>query len=168
MNAETRSLLLRFAVAVGALFALTRWEWFVTRVREPYCELLASSIATAFDLVGVEVRHQGSTVFRNGAGGITVIPECDGIVLLSLFLSGVVAFPRVASKRPYLLALGSLGVLVGINWLRLVAMTLVGFYRPDLFDAMHYYVMQGLLILVTLGLYVAWLGSVEAADSAGR
>ena len=98
MNRETRSLLLRFAAATVVLFALARWEVVVERVREPYCELLAASLAGAFRLIGIDVQYSGATVRILGGSGITVIPECDGIVLLSLLISSLMPSARTGSR----------------------------------------------------------------------
>jgi len=162
LNRESWSFLIRFGVGLAALFGLSRWEAFIERVREPYCEVLATTIHHAFTWVGIETRLSGSTIIPlGGNGGIRVVTECDGLVLLALFGAGVVAVPFARTARPWLLALAGVAFLVVLNWFRLVALAITSFYYPVIFDSMHHYFMQGILMLAVLALYVAWLRALE-------
>lgn len=162
MNRDSWLYLLRFGAGLAAFFSLTRWEAFITGAREPYCEILATTIHHAFNLVGIETRLSGSMLIPfNGEGGIRVVPECDGLVLLALFGAGVLAVPFARTARPWLLALAGVTFLVVLNWFRLVALAITSFYYPVVFDSMHHYFMQGILMLAVLALYVAWLRALE-------
>lgn len=162
MNRESWAYLLRFGFGLAALFSLTRWEAFIERVREPYCELLAWTLHHAFSWVGIATRFQDSMVIPvNGSGGIRVVHECDGIVLLVLFGAGVLAVPFAREARPWLLALAGVAFLIVLNWFRLLVLAITSFYYPVIFDSMHYYFMQGILMLSVLALYVAWLRQIE-------
>jgi exosortase/archaeosortase family protein len=131
-------------------------------VREPYCELLATTIHHSFGWVGIETRISGSMLIpTDAAGGIKVVPECDGLVLLTLFGAGVLAVPFARTAKPWLLALAGVVFLVVLNWFRLVALAITSFYYPIVFDSMHHYFMQGILMLAVLALYVAWLRVLE-------
>jgi exosortase/archaeosortase family protein len=167
LNRESWLYLLRFGGGLAAFFSLTRWEAFIEGVREPYCTLLATTIHHAFDWVGIETRLSGSMLIPlNAAGGIQVVPECDGLVLLALFGAGVLAVPFARTARPWLLALAGVAILVVINWFRLVVLAITSFYYPIVFDSMHHYFMQGILMLAVLALYVAWLRALELPDEA--
>ena len=162
MNRESLAYLLRFGLSLAVLFGVTRWEAFISAVREPYCEVLAFTINHGFNLLGIGSRVRGATLLPvEGLGGITVVPECDGIVLLALFGSGVLAVPFSRTLRPWLLAAAGFTFLVVLNWFRLAALAYTSFYYPVIFDSMHHYFMQGLLMLAVLGLYVAWLRQLE-------
>jgi exosortase/archaeosortase family protein len=162
LNRESWSYLLRFGLGLAALFGLTRWEAFIERVRQPYCEVLAWTMHHAFSWVGIETRLRDSMVIPvGGSGGIRVVHECDGIVLLVLFAAGVFAVPFAREARPWLLALAGVAFLIVLNWFRLVALAITSFYYPVIFDSMHYYFMQGILMLSVLALYVAWLRQIE-------
>lgn len=162
MSRESRDYLLRFGLALAVLFALSRWDAFIEGVREPYCEVLATAMHHAFAWVGIETRLKGAMVIGlNGTGGIQVVAECDGLVLLALFGAGVFAVPFARTARPWLLALGGVVFLIVLNWFRLMALAFTSFYYPVIFESMHHYFMQGMLMLAVLALYVAWLRQIE-------
>jgi len=162
VNRESIVYLIRFGLVLALLFGVTRWETFVEAVREPYCEILAKTVAVVFNWIGFGTRVTGSTLVPTaGSGGITVVPECDGLVLLTLFGAGVLAVPFNRTARPWLLALAGFAFLIVLNWFRLAVLAYTSFYHPAVFDSVHHYFMQGLLMLAVLGLYVAWLRQLE-------
>jgi exosortase/archaeosortase family protein len=162
--------MIRFLVVFGLLVAIGRWEPVVTDIREMYCEVLARSVAFALSLAGMEPVLTGSTIQAGFGRGLTVVQDCDGLVLLFLFIAGVAAMPIQRRLRPYAWAAGVLLLITFINWLRLVALTLTSFYQPRLFDVIHVYVIQGLLILTVVLLFLAWLSLAipEGPASAGE
>jgi exosortase/archaeosortase family protein len=162
VNRESWAYLLRFGLGLAVMFGLSRMDAFITGVREPYCVVLATTIHHAFNAVGIETRLRDAMLIPvDGLGGIRVVPECDGLVLLALFGAGVLAAPFARTARPWLLALAGVVFLVVLNWFRLVALAITSFYYPVIFDSMHHYFMQGILMLAVLAVYVAWLGSLE-------
>lgn len=42
-----------------------------------------------------------------------------------------------------------------------MVLALTGFYQPDLFEAIHVYVIQGMLILAVILLFLAWLSRIS-------
>lgn len=165
MSRDSLVFLVRFALSLAGFFALSRWDLFISRVREPYCEALATSVAAIFNTLGIQTHANGSSLLPvQGVGGITIVPECDGIVLLALFGAGVLAVPFARTARPWLLALAGVVLLVVLNWLRLAALAYTSFYHPAIFDSMHHYFMQGLLMIAVLALYVGWLRQLEPPE----
>jgi len=168
LNRESWAYLIRFGLGLGALFALSRWEGFIAGVREPYCVLLATTIHHVFDWFGIETRLKDSMLIPlDGGNGIRIVPECDGLVLLALFGAGVLAVPFARTARPWLLALAGVVFLIVLNWFRLAALAIASFYYPVIFESMHYYFMQGILMLAVLALYVAWLRQFEPPPEPG-
>ena len=153
--------MIRFLLAFGALAGLSRWEPFIANIREPYCEILARTLGAAFSMGGLESTVYGSTIHVGFGTGVTIVPSCDGLVLLFLFISGVAAMPIQRTLPPYLWAGGFITLLIIINWLRLAMLALTGFYQPDLFEIMHIYVIQGVLILAVASFFLAWLSLLD-------
>ena len=154
--------LMRFGLGLAVLFAVSRWQWFIESIREPYCEVLAFTLHHAFAWFGIETRLKGAMVIPlEGAGGIQVVTECDGLVLLALFGAGVFAVPLARTAGPWLLALAGFAFLIVLNWFRLAALAFTSFFYPVIFDSMHHYFMQGILMLAVLALYVSWLRHLE-------
>jgi exosortase/archaeosortase family protein len=152
---------IRFLVVFGMLAGISRWEAFVENVREPYCEILARTLGWGISVIGLDPMVSGSTIQVGFGTGVTIVPSCDGLVLLFLFLSGVAAMPIQRTLPPYLWAASFVTILIMVNWFRLLMLALTGFYKPELFEMMHIYVIQGVLILAVAGLFLAWLSRLD-------
>jgi exosortase H (IPTLxxWG-CTERM-specific) len=80
---------------------------------------------------------------------------CNGLVATLIFISAIVAFP--ASWKYKLL-----GVLLGIialqafNVIRIGVLFYLGLYHPKLFDMVHIYVAQSILIAIAAALWLLW------------
>jgi exosortase/archaeosortase family protein len=124
-------------------------------VRRPLCHALAATTAFALRGVGIQAGARGEMVTAGGFSA-AVHTDCDGIVLLGLFLAAVLAFP--SGWRPGLLPATALGiaVLVVLNWLRVMALVLTGWLEPSWFEATHVYAWQGLLVLGTMVVWIVW------------
>ncbi len=130
-------------------------EWFHAHVRMRLQEWLAASCSVVFSLVGIE-SHSNKTVVFAGNFGAHIIPDCDGIVLVVLFLSAVLAFP--APRRLALIpaTLAGLAIVVALNWVRVFALVLTGYFNPEIVEFSHVYVWQGVLILGTVLVWLGW------------
>lgn len=153
--------MIRFFLVFGVLSALGSWDFLIENLREPYCEILAHSIEAFFSVTSLVVTRRGSTLSLGMGGGISIVPSCDGLILLILFLAGVAAMPIQRKLWPYAWAGACLLFLVFINWIRLVVLMLTNSYWPDVFEAIHLYVAQGALIFATVVVYSAWLSRLD-------
>lgn len=155
----------RFLLTIVPLAALLRAEFVIDHLRLPYCEWLARSLNGFFWLVGMSVRRVDASLYSPDGRGLTIIPECDGLILLALFTAGVVAVPRQPSFAPYRRALGALGFLVVLNWLRLLVLAVAAFYFPAAFEWMHGYGVQGVLVLGVAAVFFLWLERLTPEDT---
>jgi exosortase/archaeosortase family protein len=150
---------LRFPVLFGlwlAVFSgIGQTAVFRSEVRRPLCHVLAQVTSLALRAAGIESTARGDVVTAGGFSAV-VHTDCDGIVLLGLFLAAVLAFP--SGWRPGLLPATALGVavLVLLNWLRVVALVLTGWLEPAWFEATHVYAWQGALVLGTMVVWIVW------------
>jgi exosortase/archaeosortase family protein len=156
--------MIRFLFVFAALAGISRWEPFIANFREPYCELLARTLGFAFSIAGLDPSVSGPTIQVGFGTGLMVVPSCDGLVLLFLFISGVTAMPLQRTLPPYLWGGGFITLLIIINWVRLAMLALTGFFKPDLFEVMHIYVIQVVLILAVALLFLAWLSHLDPED----
>jgi exosortase/archaeosortase family protein len=146
---------LLFSLWLAAFSLVGQSAAFRSEVRQPLCRALAAATAFALRVVGIDAGARGDQVTAGGFSAV-VHTDCDGIVLLGLFLAAVLAFP--SGWRPALLpatALG-VGVLVILNWFRVVALVLTGWLNPSWFEATHVYAWQGLLVLGTMVVWIVW------------
>ena len=93
---------------------------------------------------------------------LKVIPACTGVYPLSVYLSGVIAYPSGWSAK-------LVGVLLGIgggftlNIVRLVSLFYIGVYFHNVLDEFHLLVWQSLVIVFTLLLWLFWARKVARA-----
>ena len=73
--------MIRFLLVFLLLASIISLEPVIAHVREPYCELLARSLAFVFSLTGLRPVLMGSTILVGFGQGLTVVPECDGLAL---------------------------------------------------------------------------------------
>lgn len=156
---------IRFGLWLLAWTALGQLAWVKTEIRLPFGEILAATTGAALNAVGISARVSREMI---SVGGFTAVvhSDCDGIVLLVLFLSAVFAFPtrnRLATLPATLLGAAALVVL---NWLRVVALVLTGYYDPALFEPTHVYAWQGALMLGTMVVWILWANHALRLDAA--
>jgi archaeosortase B (VPXXXP-CTERM-specific) len=103
------------------------------------------------------------------AGGfrVRIITECTAVFVVLLFSAFVLAYPAPWKQRVIGLAWGT-AILFAANLLRLVVVILSGIFIPSLFDAVHIYFAQIALILLVLGLSLAWLKSLAPIQQSNR
>jgi exosortase H (IPTLxxWG-CTERM-specific) len=86
---------------------------------------------------------------------------CNGLEAFLIFAVAVVAFPASARKKLVGVAAGFV-LLQVINVVRIAGLALVGIYLKNYFNYVHIYVAQGLMIAVSLLLFLGWLSYATA------
>ncbi|HNQ23725.1 MAG TPA: archaeosortase/exosortase family protein [Phycisphaerae bacterium] len=114
----------------------------------------AVASAAVLRVLGESATVSGQTI-GSPRFSVKIVRGCDAMEVTALFVSAVLALPvRWWRKIP--------GVLVGwaalaiINVVRIVSLYYVGIHFPQAFDAMHYGVWQGVIVILALVLWVLW------------
>jgi exosortase/archaeosortase family protein len=88
---------------------------------------------------------------------LEIVPDCTGISLAALYASLVIAYPLSWATRLTALAVG-LPVIAAANMLRLLAVALASEHLSgEVFDFAHDYLFMGVMVLVVVALWAAWL-----------
>ncbi len=99
--------------------------------------------------------YQGS-ILRLPSIALDVRFGCNGLEAVLIYAIAVIAFPAQWEKR--LIGIGGgFIVLQGINVLRIVSLAYSAIYFKNLFEYVHIYVAQGLMIAVALGIFFLYL-----------
>jgi exosortase/archaeosortase family protein len=106
--------------------------------------------------LGLDV-HKNGTILGAGPFEVDVSPACSGAVPSMIYLSAVLAYPASARAKAIGAALG-LGMINGLNLIRVVALFLIGLYANDFFHDTHVYVAQALVIAVAVATWLYWAG----------
>lgn len=123
---------------------------------KPWNQVLASasfSILHAFD---DEVRISGNVLSNPKSGfAVAVENDCNGLEVTVLLLCAVLTFPSTWKAKAQGLLLGAL-VIQGLNLFRILTLFYLGQWNEDVFSWTHKYLWPVLIIVATLGVFVAW------------
>jgi exosortase/archaeosortase family protein len=80
---------------------------------------------------------------------------CDGVQPTYIYIAAVLAFPSRWSDKGWGILIG-IPVIFLINFARIATMMVCGAYSLELFERLHLYGWQALVIVLTLALWVFW------------
>ena len=155
-------LLLTFVVCSLSLFAFSIWlpesafDWLN--------ENTAHLAARCLNAVGMHPVLYGRTLSQSGFT-VSVITECSTLYMAILFFSFVAVYPAALRQKLIGLPLG-VAVLNAGNILRIAALFVVGVSSPGVFEIVHVYLGQVLMVLFVLAVCLAWLNM--GAEPAAR
>ena len=81
---------------------------------------------------------------------------CNGLEAVMIYAVAVLTFPASWRNRIIGIIAGFVVIQV-LNLIRIVALAYAGVYHKELFDLIHVYVAQGVMIAVALGTFVIYL-----------
>jgi exosortase H (IPTLxxWG-CTERM-specific) len=119
----------------------------------PLCNLiakLAAPVLAAFGSVGAS----GNYLSLNGFG-VSIEEACDGVLPAYIFLAAVLALPSRWRDKARGIVMG-IAVIFLINLVRVITLVICGAYWPAVFERVHIYVWQALVIGISMALWVFW------------
>lgn len=130
-----------------------------------YHAWLAASVARIFHFLDPEVQAVNNLILYKGNPSLKIITDCDGVAFICLVVAAVLPFARTIRSR-ILGLIVLIPVLLVLNWLRIVILSVLRFYYPDLFQFTHLYVFQPIMILVTVISFLLWIIASESPSAA--
>lgn len=115
----------------------------------------ATALGFLLQVLGMQPVMQGAVVSADGFG-VKIIGECSALYVLILFSSFVLAYPTTLQNKAIGLFFGIPALFV-VNTVRLVIVFLVGLWRPDLFEYIHVYLWQPIIIILIFISCLTWL-----------
>jgi exosortase/archaeosortase family protein len=88
---------------------------------------------------------------------------CNGLEAVMIYAIAIIAFPSSWRKKLIGIASGFL-VLQVINVLRIAGLAFAGVHFPALFEILHIYVAQGIMIAVALGIFFVYLSYIKSNE----
>ncbi len=151
MIIQNRALLaayLWFGATLLVLFTVLMLKSTYHGVVMPFNDFLAWSSAKVLTLIdGEAVVPSGSSV-SNSRFGFSIAEGCNGIYALVIVIAGIMALPIRWLRRLIGLVLAII-LIMGLNYVRLVTLWFFGQTSPLLFDTMHLYVWE--FVIIALG-----------------
>lgn len=121
----------------------------------PFLALQAKAVVAIVNLFGAGAWAE-SGIINSPRSSMRIARGCDGIDALSFFLAGVLAFPTSGRAKLIGITIG-IPFIQAINLARLVLLYYAGLRFPSLFEGIHVYVGQALVILFSTALFIFWL-----------
>lgn len=144
--------LIRFGLLCLFLFALV--EALPRAALAPVNRATALLAAWCLELCGVPAGLSGVVLTLDGFR-VRIVTECTALYGLLLYGAFVLAVPAPPLARLRGLMAGALS-LTAVNVLRIALVTMVGAGRPELFELLHVYFGQVVMILTVVALALAW------------
>lgn len=111
------------------------------------------------NLSGLQCTYQGSLLSLPTIS-LDVKFGCNGLEAVMIYSVAVIAFPADWKKRVIGISAG-FAILQVINILRITALAYSGIHFKSLFEYLHIYVAQGLMIAVSLGIFFIYLSYAQ-------
>jgi exosortase/archaeosortase family protein len=115
-------------------------------------------------LIGFPMKIDGTNL-ASGGFAVDVSPACSGAVPSMIYLSAVLAYPTTMRAKLIGAGLG-VGIIHGVNLIRVVVLFLIGLYFNQYFHSTHVYIAQALVVAIAVATWLFWAG--RFADAPGR
>ena len=148
---------LTYVLLMGAFFLLLGLKPVqnVVDINGGYSNAIVYVTAQVLGLIGVTSTVQGSVIHLPSIS-LDVEFGCNGLEAVMIYAVAVLTFPASWKNRLIGILAGFLVIQV-LNLIRIVALAYAGVYHKDLFDLIHLYVAQGVMIAVALATFVLYL-----------
>ncbi|MBN1392298.1 MAG: archaeosortase/exosortase family protein [Sedimentisphaerales bacterium] len=120
-----------------------------------YLPFNAKVSGAILSFLGQDITVTGSSI-SSPRFSVRVVPGCDGIEPIALFVCAVLAFPNPFLRKLPGIIFGSF-LLAVLNFIRVVSLFLIGVYFPCALNVMHIDIWQGLFIFFAVLFWIVWL-----------
>jgi len=111
--------------------------------------------------LGWDTHAYGTTLVHEQVS-VQVAKGCDGLVASMIYFAAVMAFPSTFRKKMIGLIMGFVAIQI-LNQIRIIALFLTLIYLPNVFEDMHVYVTQSLVIAFGVVLWYFWAERIAKA-----
>lgn len=119
---------------------------------------VASAAASVLGALGLPIVARGAVIYGPGTP-LLIVNECTGVDATILLASAILVFP--AGLRHKLVGLAcAIGVMMLLNFVRILSLIWLGNYSPDWLDVGHLYIWPPIIILVGVGTLLLWADRV--------
>ncbi len=115
-------------------------------------------------IANIPATCQGS-IIRLPSIALDVKFGCNGLEAVMIYAVAIIAFPASGRRKLAGIALGFV-ILQAVNILRIAGLAYAGVRFPGIFEYLHIYVAQGMMIAVALAVFFVYLGHARPRDQA--
>jgi exosortase/archaeosortase family protein len=163
---SVKRFVITYLVLVGAFYFLI---WYVPMhkvldVNGVYTKGVVVAVSKLLGIIGAPCTYEGS-IINLPSISLDVKFGCNGLEAVMIYSVAVIAFPAAWKKRLLGLFAGFV-ILQIVNVLRIVALAFSALHYRNLFEYIHVYIAQGIMIAVALGVFFLYLNYLKNEDSA--
>ena len=101
------------------------------------------------------------TILSTSSYSINIVDGCNGIYATAILLSGILAYPSGIKDKLWGVLLGTAAVFL-LNLGRVISLFYLGQYYPDIFNEVHVYVWQPIIILWAIIVWDFWSRRIKS------
>ena len=120
-----------------------------------YTKAILFITAKILEVMGLLCTCHGSIITIAGIS-LDVKFGCNGLEAVMIYSVGILSFPATWKKKFLGIVAGFIVIQI-INIIRIVALAYSCIYFKTLFEYIHIYIAQGMMIAVALGIYLLWI-----------
>ena len=128
-----------------------------------FTQVVAAASAKILCLLHDQCASHGSVITLPGLT-LDVGAACSGLDAVIMYSVAVLAYPA-AWKKKVLGVISGFVIIQAANLLRIVALSYIGIYLRDVFEFVHIYIAQGIMIALALGVFFIYLNNANRPEA---
>lgn len=132
---------------------------------QPFTSLVAGSSMLVMNLFGAVADVHGCTL-STPVYSINVVDGCNGIYATAILIAGILAYPRRLRDKVMGIVLGVAAIFI-VNLGRVISLFYLGEHYPDIFDEVHVYAWQPIIIIWAIFVWDYWARKTEEKAAVG-
>ena len=147
-----------YLVLMSLFFLLIAWTPIKNAIdlNGLYTKAIVFITAKILEIMGMLCTSQGSVITISGTS-LDIKFGCNGLEAVMIYSVGIISFPATWKKKFLGIVAGFIVIQI-INIIRIVVLAYSSIYFKTLFEYIHIYIAQGMMIAIALGIYLLWIG----------
>lgn len=156
-NADILRFVITYIVLMGGFFLITTLHPIkkIIDVNGLYTKSIVVASSKIMNILGMPARYFG-TVIMLPSVSLDVQFGCNGLEAVMIYSVAVLAYPAEWKKKLFGILAGFF-ILQAVNLLRIVLLAYSSLHFRKLFEFIHIYIAQGIMIAVALGIFFLYL-----------
>lgn len=130
----------------------------------PFTGLVTAASSLVMNIFGAGARVIGNSLMTSDYS-INVVDGCNGIYATAILISGIIAYPSSLKAKAWGIPVGVAAIFV-LNLGRVISLFYLGRSYPDIFNEVHVYVWQPIIILWAIFVWHFWSGWATTKETA--
>ncbi|MBU0755854.1 MAG: exosortase H [Planctomycetes bacterium] len=161
-----------FLFLIALFFLLVGHRFFseIVPIERYFTQAVAEIASIGLNGIGMDAAAEGTLIMSRDPDApipdysVDLRTGCNGLVATLIFIAAIIAFPATIKHKAWGILLGVLAIQC-FNICRIGVLFYLGLYHKNLFETVHVYVAQSILIAVAAALWLLW--SIRAGRQPG-